>query len=66
MNVHCRQRPGRKASVCSVAIVGLWLCVPSVSGNSPLVAAFATDFFGVNSHCVKKKNCQIVRNLKPS
>ena len=47
-------------SVCSVAIVGLWLCVPSVSGNSPLVAAFATDFFGVNSHCVKKKIARLL------
>ena len=35
------RKPGRKASVCSVAIVSLWLCVPPVGGNSRLVAVFA-------------------------
>ena len=38
--------------MCSVAIVSLWLCVPSVGGKSRLVAGITTDCFGVNSHCV--------------
>ena len=46
------RKPGRKASVCSVAIVSLWLCVPPVGGNSRLVAIFGIDFFDVNGHCV--------------
>ena len=41
-------RESQKASVCSVAIVSPWLCVPPVGGNSRLVAVIATDFFGVN------------------
>ena len=46
------RKPGRKASVCSVAIVSLWLCVPPVGGNSRLVAVFAISFFDVNGQCV--------------
>ena len=52
------RKPGQKVIqliVCSVAIVSLWLCVPPVGGNSPLVAVIATEFFSVNSHCEKKK-----------
>ena len=52
MSIAVKEKPGQKASVCSVAIVGLCLGLPPVSGNSRFVAVIATNYFGVNSHCV--------------
>ena len=52
--------------MCSVAIVSLWLCVPPVGGNSPLVAIFATDFFCVNSQCKEKIIIIILENGTPT